>query len=326
MQKLDDIPVLQTATVIANVRLCREHFRMTFRLDSFATASPGQFVHISPGQSNHGGYHRLDYAEGVASDAWRAHCYDPLLRRAFSIAGLCRRSDHVEIDLIYREVGTATQWMSSRCHGDAVSVLGPLGNRFEISQRKRTAWLVAGGVGLPPMLWLAAALTENDRKTVAFCGAQTRDLLALTLDRDQSQCHDATLATCCAVEFARANTPVVLSTDDGSFGFRGHIGQALSRYHQANPIPTDDLVVYTCGPERMMRFVADFCGERGIECKVCMERAMACGTGTCQSCVVPILDDGDHEGWRYRLCCKDGPVFDAREIVWEPAAVVSGGR
>ncbi|MCH8241261.1 MAG: dihydroorotate dehydrogenase electron transfer subunit [Planctomycetes bacterium] len=325
MQEHNDIPVLQTAMVIANDRLCREHFRITFCLDSFATASPGQFVHISPGQMNHGGYQRLDYAKGVASDAWRAGCFDPLLRRAFSIAGLRRRSDQVEIDLIYREVGTATHWMSSRCHGDAVSVLGPLGNRFEISQRKRTAWLVAGGVGLPPMLWLAAALTENDRKTVAFCGAQTRDLLALTVVQDQSPSHDATLATCCAAEFARANTPVVLSTDDGSLGFRGHIGQALSRYHETNPIPADDLVVYTCGPERMMRFVSDFCGQRGIECKVCMERAMACGTGTCQSCVVPIRDDDDRDGWRYRLCCTDGPVFDGRDIVWEPTSAMSDG-
>ena len=324
MQEFNDIPVLQTATVIANDRLCREHLRIILRLDSFATASPGQFVHISPAQGDHRGYHRLDDTEGGASDAWRADCFDPLLRRAFSIAGLRRRSDSVEIDLIYREVGTATNWMASLGHGDTASVLGPLGNLFPISNRKRAAWMVAGGVGLPPMLWLAAALADHDRKTVAFCGAQTRDLLALTMDRDQSPSPDASLATCCAAEFARVNTPVVLSTDDGSLGFHGHIGQALSCYHESNPTPADDLVVYTCGPERMMRFVSDFCGERGIECKVCMERAMACGTGTCQSCVVPIHDDDDRDGWRYRLCCTDGPVFDSRDIVWEPSSCVAG--
>ena len=85
MQEHNDIPVLQKAMVIANDRLCREHFRITFCLDSFATASPGQFVHISPGQMNHGGYQRLDYAKDVASDAWRSGCFDPLLSLAFHI-------------------------------------------------------------------------------------------------------------------------------------------------------------------------------------------------------------------------------------------------
>ena len=315
--------VLQTGKVIANDRLCREHFRITVRLDSFASALPGQFVHISPGRVNGSGYRRLDRSEGAVSDAWRSDCFDPLLRRAFSIAGLRRSGDHVDVDLIYREVGTATRWMATRRHGDAVSVLGPLGNRFAISQGKRTAWMVAGGVGLPPMLWLAGALADAGRKTVAFCGAQNRDLLALTLDDDVSPSIDATQATRCTIEFARADTPSVLSTDDGSLGFLGHIGHALARYHESNPTPIEDLVVYTCGPERMMRFVADYCGSRGIECHVCMERAMACGTGTCQSCVVPIRDEDDRDGWRYRLCCTDGPVFDARDIVWEPASIKS---
>ena len=112
----------------------------------------------------------------------------------------------------------------------------------------------------------------------------------------------------------------MLSTDDGTLGLHGHIGQGLVAYSQANPTAQDELTVYTCGPERMMRFVAEFCRARGVECHVCMERAMACGTGLCQSCVVPIHDVADPDGWRYKLCCRDGPVFAGADVVWEPSA------
>ncbi|MFQ5473626.1 MAG: dihydroorotate dehydrogenase electron transfer subunit, partial [Dehalococcoidia bacterium] len=80
-------------------------------------------------------------------------------------------------------------------------------------------------------------------------------------------------------------------------------------------------VVYTCGPERMMQFVAGYCADRGIECYACMERSMACGMGTCQSCVVPVRNESDEQGWSYRLCCTEGPVFNAREIIWEPMSI-----
>jgi dihydroorotate dehydrogenase electron transfer subunit len=75
-------------------------------------------------------------------------------------------------------------------------------------------------------------------------------------------------------------------------------------------------VIYACGPEAMLRAVARLGLERGIATQVCMERVMACGMGTCQSCVVRVHDSSAEDGWRYRLCCTDGPVFDAREIVW----------
>ncbi len=92
---------------------------------------------------------------------------------------------------------------------------------------------------------------------------------------------------------------------------------ALAAYTDANAESPGDVVVYTCGPEIMIRGVAGFCRKRGIECYVCMERSMACGTGLCQSCVVPVHDASDAEDWRYRLCCTDGPVFDAAQIKWD---------
>jgi len=274
-------------------------------------AKAGQFVHLCP--AGLGEIHRA----GESDKQWVQAITLPMLRRAFSIAGLRRKADGVEVAVIYRVVGTASRWMESLKTGDAVSVLGPLGNAFPISASKSQAWLVAGGVGLPPMLWLAAALREAGKNVVAFCGAQGADLLALNIDPARPPDSAARRATLSAREFAVHGVPVVISTDDGSLGFRGYVGAAMAAHFAASSIAPDDLVIYTCGPEPMMRFVAEFAVARNIECYLCVERNMACGTGMCQSCVVPIRATSDPQGWTYRLCCTDGPIFEARQILWE---------
>jgi dihydroorotate dehydrogenase electron transfer subunit len=308
---------VQTASVLSNEAVCREHYRLTIALHAFPGAGAGQFLHLSPAIARPPAYHTSDRCSRGPSAEWISDCDAPLLRRAFSIAGLRRNGDGASADVIYRVVGTATRWMQSLAVGDRLSVLGPLGNRFPISEAKPVAWLVSGGVGLPPMLWLAEALHAAGRRAVAFCGARTTDSLALNVGSETPPARDARCATLSCSEFARSDVGVVISTDDGSLGFHGHIGTAVTAYHELNPVEPDDLVVYTCGPEPMMRFIAEYCIERNIECHVCMERAMACGTGLCQSCVVPVRDDNDSEGWRYRLCCTDGPIFDASAIIWD---------
>lgn len=370
-----------TADVVSNVVLCREHFRLTLRVPGFPEARPGQFVHLCPAERETGEYGVWDLQEDEVAwrgrtEAWRERLGEPMLRRAFSIAGLrraerrspqiveepgsLRRGDRLgnpipgtrspepdarilnpepscELDVIYRVVGAGTRWMSTLTAGDRVSVLGPLGNAFPIRTDKRHAWMIAGGVGLPPMLWLAEALQRAERSAVAFCGARSADLLALTFtsravarEGGEERPHrsatgtasgivpssDARTATLCTTEFNALNTPVVIATDDGSLGFHGHIGAAMAAYHDANPVSPEDLVIYTCGPEMMMRFVAEFALARGIECLVCMERSMACGMGTCQSCVLPVAEPSDAAGWRYSLCCTEGPVYEASQLLW----------
>jgi len=302
--------VIQTAQVIANRRVCRDHYRLTLRTPTFPPVQAGQFVHLSPER-------RPVETTETGHERWVNELNLPMLRRAFSIAGLRRSGVGAELDVIYRVVGTATRWMESLRIGDPLSLLGPMGNSFPISDGKPVAWLVAGGVGLPPMLWLAAALQETAKRVVAFCGAQTHDLLALTLDPATPPDRSAKTATPSAREFTDCGARMAISTDDGSLGFRGYVGSAMAAYHQANPLPPDELVIYTCGPEPMMRFVAEYCVARRIECYVCVERNMACGTGMCQSCVVPVRDTADPAGWSYRLCCTDGPIFEARNILWE---------
>ena len=112
----------------------------------------------------------------------------------------------------------------------------------------------------------------------------------------------------------------VVSTDDGSFGMRGFVTMALERYLEHSRRP--QTVIYTCGPEVMMKRVAAIAMEHGVECQVAVERAMACGMGTCQSCCIrvkkadPSLPPLAGSDWCYRLACTDGPVFRAAELLW----------
>jgi dihydroorotate dehydrogenase electron transfer subunit len=310
--------VIQTASVVANRPLCREHLCLTFSLHGFPSAQPGQFVHLRPETGLSSPDPKGEQVVNEVRPEWATTWSAPLLRRAFSIAGLRRGLKETEVDVIYRAVGAGTRWMESLQSGGCLNVMGPLGNAFPIHKDKPIAWLVAGGVGLPPMLWLAEALDAAGISTVAFCGARTADLLPLTLEQTDLPPRDASRATAFCREFAEHQAAVVISTDDGTLGYHGPIGQAVEAYHKANPIASEEMVVYTCGPERMMQLVAGYCLARHIECHVCVERRMACGTGLCQSCVVPVHDQTDPTGWRYQLCCNEGPVFDAGRIIWEP--------
>lgn len=320
--KHDAARLLQDARVVANVLICRDHYRLTMVVSKFCAAAPGQFLHVAPKAADGADYRTFDWnAARPDFTDWTDDVTAPMLRRAYSIADLRVTPEGVELDIIYRVVGKGTQWLGTLQSNDDLSVLGPLGNSFPISSTKKNAWLIAGGVGLPPMLWLAKFLCAAERNTTLFYGAQKADLLAAKLRSGIGPDGAARVAQPCIEELAALSAGTVLSTDDGSVGFRGHVGAALTAFAAANPPDKDGVVLYTCGPERMMRFVADFCTSRGIEGYVCMERAMACGTGTCQSCVVAVPDVSRSDNWRYSLCCTEGPVYAASQVHWEiPAA------
>jgi dihydroorotate dehydrogenase electron transfer subunit len=251
-------------------------------------------------------------------------------------------SAEVELDILYRAIGIGTQWLARLQPGDEVNLAGPLGQPFRmpvwdrhlagpdvnekdrleagptqdmsVASSKPLALLIGGGIGLPPLIWLAETLRAAGVPTIAFCGARTASLLPLTLDLAVTCVADSPAMFC--REFADLGVAGIPATDDGSLGVRGFIPNVLAKWLDRNPDQTRSAVVYTCGPDRMMQAVADICRQRNLSCQVCLERMMACGMGTCQSCVVRIRDDATAEGWRYRLCCTDGPVFDARDVMW----------
>ena len=254
------------------------------------------------------------------------------LRRPFSLAGRRDSAGGVELDVIHRTVGAGTDWLAQLAVGAGVSVLGPLGNRFAPPADDGVAVLVGGGVGIPPMMYLAQRWAG--RRVVAFAGAVTRDLLPLTITDDAPPpAHAGDVDGLYNVaEFAGHGAAAVIATDDGSYGFRGFVTQALEKYLDRwfNPAtePSGSAAgssrptLYTCGPEPMMRRVADIAAARGLPCQVAVERAMACGMGTCQSCVIkvrkadPAAPPLAGSPWAYRLACTDGPVFAAADLLW----------
>jgi dihydroorotate dehydrogenase electron transfer subunit len=310
-------PVIKEATVVANPCICREHYRITLRTQGFPTAQPGQFVHLTLSESSFATQDVAPQRVSPESAAQARGCeIDLTVRRAFSIAALRRSGDDAEIEILYRVVGKCTRWMSGLSAGMSVNLLGPVGNHFTIDEGKNLAILVAGGVGLPPMMWWAQRLSEMNIETVAFVGAQSRDFLALELTADDAPAVSGADPRLSAREFAQHGVKVVLSTDDGSLGFAGYVTDALAAYLETHVPDARQITIYACGPEPMMKAVADQSALRRIECQLCMERSMACGMGTCQSCVVPVHDADAPDGWCYKLCCTDGPIFDSRNVIW----------
>jgi len=305
------------STVVANINLCREHYRLVLGIPHFPPTQPGQFVQVACTDAeaidvevewDEAQPPRLTGDELVGQTA--------VLRRPFSLAGRRDAASGVELELIHRVVGAGTDWLSRLAVGDGVNLIGPLGNAFTLPTDGGTALLVGGGVGIPPMMYLASQLIG--RPAIAFCGALTRDLLALTVISDGVATNQPQLSGQIVTgEFARYGVPSVISTDDGSIGFRGYVTQALEHYldHQYTPGQSPAPTIYTCGPEPMMRRVADIAAARGLTVQIAVERAMACGMGTCQSCVIKVKAGPDN-AWRYKLACTDGPVFTGADLIW----------
>jgi dihydroorotate dehydrogenase electron transfer subunit len=327
---------LYLTTVVSNRAVCREHFALMLRCPAFPPTRAGQFVQIasSPDAEDEGIEHvweegrplRLGQGESLERSAF--------LRRPFSLAGRRDVDGGVELSIIGREVGVGTAWLGRLRAGDSVSLIGPLGNAFTLPPAGGLALMVGGGVGIPPMIYLASAIAAANaaepqampRRAGAFCGALTRDLLALTVTGDAPT--PGPLATdplYNVEEFAQSGVPAVISTDDGSYGYRGLVTHTLEHYLDRYLTDNADrarTILYTCGPEGMMKAVAAIAARRKIVCQVCVERAMACGMGTCQSCVIrvkkgdPALPPLAGSDWCYRLACTDGPIFTADRLLW----------
>jgi dihydroorotate dehydrogenase electron transfer subunit len=158
---------------------------------------------------------------------------------------------------------------------------------------------------------------------VGFVGALRRDLLPVTLlpppAAPEPSPEGLPLPT--VAEFQSHSYPAVITTDDGSLGMKGFVTQALRRFLETRLRHRGTLagtIVYCCGPTPMMKATAKVAAEFQIPCQVSLEQPMACGMGTCQSCIIryrPHTAPASAE-WKYKLTCTDGPVFDTRDILW----------
>ncbi len=204
-----------------------------------------------------------------------------VLRRPISV---CDVKDGC-IRIVFRIKGDGTRTLSQAGVGDKLDLLAPLGSGFNIEKGKAYAF-VGGGIGVPPMLYSA----KRADKAYAVLGFANKD--AVILDDD----------------FKAAGCETVVTTDDGSFGLRGFVTDALK-----NVIDKIDGVC-ACGPEPMLKAVVALCGEHGKPCQVSLEERMGCGIGACLVCACKTKNkDGAEE---YTHVCKRGPVFNAEEVVW----------
>jgi len=231
---------------------------------------------------------------------------DPLLRRPLSVHAVY--PDEGIFSLLYVIVGKGTALLNKIQPGEMISVVGPLGRGFDIGDSPDALHiLVAGGCGAAPLHFLCDTLC-------AKWGC--KNVIALTGGRTKS-------AVLCEAEFRSHGIEVEISTYDGTYCYHGVVTELL-QHHLDSPLSTlnSQLRVYSCGPYPMMREVARICREANVSnCQVSLENNMACGLGVCMGCVQKIKGamPGDMSGadWHRERVCKDGPVFNAEDVIWD---------
>ena len=214
-----------------------------------------------------------------------------LLPRPISLCGINRDDDTIR--LVYRVTGegTGTEEFSKLVRGDKVRILGPLGNGFTVQPGKK-AFLIGGGIGVPPMLQLAKDINAGIDNAVCDMNIVMgyRDENTFLLDEFKEQ----------AASF--------VATEDGSVGTKGNVIDAIKE----NALEAD--VIYACGPMPMLRALKAYAAEHDMDCFISMEERMACGIGACLACVCKTKDKDAHSNVNNKRICKEGPVFDAKEV------------
>lgn len=214
-----------------------------------------------------------------------------LLPRPISI---CEVKDGGQIRLVYRTVGAGTKELANKRPGDLVSVLGPLGNGYPLPGTElpaKCAILLGGGVGIPPLLELQKRLTVPSITVLGYRSSETF----------------------LADEFKRRGK-VLIASDDGSIGVKGTVLDALGNAMEGG-VSLEGAVLYACGPRPMLRGVKEFAMREDVRAYLSLEERMACGIGACLGCVCETTGVNDHSKVHNARVCKDGPVFEAREVL-----------
>ena len=239
-----------------------------------------------------------------------------LLPRPISLCGIDRDEDTIR--LVYRVTGenTGTEEFSKLVMGDKIRILGPLGNGFTVEPGKK-AFLIGGGIGVPPMLQLAKNINsgvvqtsgavdtntqekgQTEEKQINGHGKKICDMNIIMGYRDEN--------TFLLDEF-KEQADSFVATEDGSVGTKGNVIDAIKE----NGLEAD--VIYACGPMPMLRALKSYAMEHDMECYVSMEERMACGIGACLACVCKTKDKDAHSNVNNKRICKEGPVFNAKEV------------
>lgn len=223
----------------------------------------------------------------------------PLLRRPFSLFKknlnrYCEKKERAWFSILYKRVGRGTQKMTELEKGERVDLIGPLGNGFTSPPPSfKNVILIGGGVGIVSLLPLAEALEAGSRLSVFIGGKTETDIL-------------------CLKDFRKLNSNIFVATEDGSLGHKGTVIDLFQSKREKlwrdGPCP-----IYASGPLGMLKGLARALGSKKSLCEASFEARMACGFGACWGCVIKTKDPTTP----YQRVCKDGPVFNLGEIIWE---------
>jgi len=299
------------ARVVNVTVICREHIEVEFVLPEFPASNPGQFLQVRCADEVGTMPTVLtwpadEFPSPELGDRQRPRAF---LRRPFSIADQWQDdSGQTHLCVISRGVGVGTGWLERLRPGEALNITGPLGHGFDIPGPDVPVVCIGGGVGIPPLLYLARRLQElGHRDVTAVFGATTRELLPLRLSGEPAA--DGTPRRCVELP-AGAPFEAIITTDDGSLGMAGLVTDAVHRWCVQPNTRQGRPTALACGPEPMLWAAAGLTRKFNLDCQLCIERTMGCGLGTCLSCVVRVADSTRPDGWRWALACSDGPVFD----------------
>jgi len=254
----------------------------------------------------------------------------PVVRRPYSVSRIVRSGDRFGIEILVRAVGSGSRFIQSRPIGSSLNVVGPLGNHFTPPEDDRLCILVGGGCGVAPIFGLADYLVEAGKRCLCFFGASDLGDMAVTFREPPAPTGDRVVPTDLVNEFARlrqGGAPLrrgvarigvrtVVATEDGGAGFHGRVTVALRTY-LGDVWKGEPLALYGCGPTPMLKVLSEMAIERRLPCQLSLERFMGCGIGVCLSCAMKRRDPVSEKGWTYRLTCRDGPVVEAGEIIWD---------
>ena len=252
-----------------------------------AQAEPGSFVHIT--------------------------CDESLpMRRPLSIM----RAHDDWIEILYKIVGQGLRLLAQKKAGDKVSVLGPIGQPFRMSPERPNTLLIGGGVGIPPMVYIADWLRQDDGDWNPFAILGSEIPFPFELQRSKLDVpgipNDVNSTMPLLEDWG---IPTRLTSLQGYAGcFDGYVTVLADAWLDA--LPLEELAkveIFACGPTPMLRAVADLAARHDLPCQVSLEEFMACAVGGCAGCAVKIVTP---EGEAMKRVCVDGPVFDAATVAW----------
>lgn len=250
----------ETTVVVSQTEIATDIYDMWIETDLSLQATPGQFISV--------------YTQDKST----------LLPRPISICEVDRENHRLRI--VYRVAGKGTREFSGYHAGASIDILGTLGNGFPLEAAKgKKAFLMGGGIGIPPMLELAKEL-DCDKDIIV--GYRNSELFL-------------------ADELTRYGN-LYIATEDGSKGTRGNVMNAIAEQN----LKAD--VIYACGPMPMLRAIKKFAEEQNIPAYISLEERMACGIGACLACVCKSKEKDAHSNVHNKRICKDGPVFLSTEV------------